>query len=59
VSWTKKGFFIELPSPDLIASLDSLAFCKKKGSTKKRKINSTKHLNKKNYKRGFKLYGTV
>jgi len=63
VSWTKKGFFIELPSPDLIASLDALAFCKKEkkrfNKKIKRKINSTKHLNKKNCKRGFILYGTV
>jgi len=33
------GFFIELPSPDLIASLDALAFCKKKVQQKNKKKN--------------------
>jgi len=35
VSRTKKGFFIELSSPDLIASLDALAFYKKRFNNKK------------------------
>ena len=48
MSWTKKGFFIELPSPDLIASLDALAFCKKKVQQQKNKNTKKEKLTQQN-----------